>query len=267
MLQPLTLLRNIPSLRLEEAHGPDLPIYDASLDKRSLIYNNIEAELKAQLKHMVEGDSPVTRVFMMNKKLVDYAGAFERSKKIRDAVNPGWGEARLMLSLAAAAVNQDLHDWPANQGNPYLQRRIHPVEVGLHFTSCASKDNDVKAFKLARSTVLEYLEPQYHRIVKASERMAGFVKGVKQPNEDFCVKRQSQFEPDMILLTVCILYLEDYVKAFSRDVACHTCFYIRREQHKFDLMYASLERKSLMRKLLGVLELDRLAANPVPWKM
>ncbi|PMD41299.1 hypothetical protein L207DRAFT_632736 [Hyaloscypha variabilis F] len=267
VLQPLTLLRNILSLRLEEAQGPDLPIYDASLDKSSLTYNNIEEELKAQLKDMVEGDSPVTRVFMMNKKLVDYAGAFERSKKIRDAMNPGWGEARPMLLLAAAAVNQDLHDWPANQGNPYIQRRIHPVEEGLHFTSCASEDNDVKAFKLARTTVLEYLEPQYQRIIKASERMAGFVKGVKQPNEAFCVKRQSQFEPDMILLTVCILYLEDYAKAFIRDVPCHTRFYIRREQHKFDLMYASHERESLMRKLSGALELDRLAANPVPWKM
>ncbi|KAE9373641.1 hypothetical protein N431DRAFT_465919 [Stipitochalara longipes BDJ] len=116
VLQPLQLLRNIPCLKLDEARGRDLPIYDTSLQASILVYNNIPLNLKTEIKALVEGDSPVAHVFKMYTRLVNYAEAFERNTKFREAMRWSWNEAR--QRLPAEYADSYLEGIPF-RGNPY----------------------------------------------------------------------------------------------------------------------------------------------------
>ncbi|KAN0098368.1 hypothetical protein V8E51_014031 [Hyaloscypha variabilis] len=269
LLEPLTLLRNIPCLKLDELRGRELPVYDASSSEDLLTYNNIDSELKAQIVATVQGDSPVTYVFRMHQKLLDYAGAFESNSKLREAMNFSWKEVQRDRSDYRSVLWTDPLRRPhsAFDENPYKQFALHPVEGGLCDASFATQSNDVSAFRRARRAVLDYLELQYQRIVHVSRAVAEFVKALKTEGMDFSPKAEITHGSNSYLLATCLLFLEDYAKSFVRDVPPYIRVKIRRQQLRFDLIYAPLEREVLMKKKLSdALNLDILRIRPMPWK-
>ncbi|KAE9373640.1 hypothetical protein N431DRAFT_465918 [Stipitochalara longipes BDJ] len=82
----------------------------------------------------------------------------------------------------------------------------------------------------------------------------------------FSIEARSNQRWNSVLITSCLLNLEDYAKSFVRDVPYDIRFQIRKQQRKFDLIYASLEREVLMRKLSEALEIDRPTTHPLAWK-
>ncbi|KAH8767733.1 hypothetical protein F5882DRAFT_302853, partial [Hyaloscypha sp. PMI_1271] len=260
VLQPLTMLRNIASLKIGEVERSDLPFrVDPS---QPLVSNNIPQELKVSLKTLVEGDTPVKYVFMMYEKLLEYAQAFERHPRFKAEMSPVWGLARRNRNQRAKLV------YSSREHNPFKQDPFHPVEMNLELASIASEANDADAFKQARSAVLEYLEPQYQRIVAQAAAMAEFVKdenrhrGRGWPS----LFQGSDYPPERDLITTCIMYLEDYAATFVRDVPSYTKFYIRKEKEEFDFAYSTLEREMTMAMLYNIQALRSMVYATREWR-
>jgi hypothetical protein len=261
VLQPLTMLRNIASLKISEVEGSDLPYpYDPS---QPLVSNNIPQELKVSLKTLVEGDTPIKYVFMMYEKLLEYAQAFERNPRFRSEMSPVWGLARRNRDEGGR------RGFAAREYNPFKQHPLHPVEMNLEMASIASEDNDADAFKQARSAVLEYLEPQYQRMVAQAAAMAEFVKGENRHRRERgwpSLFQGFDYPPQKDLLTTCLLFLEDYAAAFVRDVPSHTKFHIRKEKDEFDFAYSTLERELMMKMLCNIQALRSMVSATKEWR-
>lgn len=261
VLQPLTMLRNIASLKIGEVEGSDLPsTYDPS---QPLVSNNIPQELKVSLRTLVAGNTPINYVFRMYEKLLEYAQAFERNPRFRAEMNPAWGAARRNRDERARRV------FASREFNPFKQEPFHPVETNLEMASIASEDNDADAFKQARSAVLEYLEPQYQRIVAQAAAMAEFVKAENRHKEERgwpSLFQGFDYPPQKDLLTTCLLFLEDYAATFVRDVPSHTKFHIRKEKDEFDFAYSILEREITMKMLRNVHGLQNMVYATREWR-
>jgi hypothetical protein len=253
------MLRNIASLKIGEVERSDLPFRDDP--SQPLVSNNIPQELKASLKTLVEGDTPIKYVFMMYEKLLEYAQAFERHPRFKAEMSPVWGLARRNRTQRERLVYSREH-------NPFKQVPFHPVEMNLELASIASEANDADAFKQARSAVLEYLEPQYQRIVAQAAAMAEFVKdenrrrGRGWPS----LFQGSDYPPERDFVTTCIMYLEDYAATFVRDVPSYTKFHIRKEKEEFDFAYSTLEREMTMAMLYNIQALRSMVYATREWR-
>jgi hypothetical protein len=124
----------------------------------------------------------------------------------------------------------------------------HPVETGLWNTKIKHNETECNGttyyiFFERRIAVLEYLEPQYQRIVAAATATTNYIKSLK--------KRGYLLDPDGIHrycyvtredLADALLVLEDYAAAFTRDVPHATRRNIRLIQSDFDLYYSTQTR-------------------------
>ncbi|KAF8859643.1 hypothetical protein BDZ45DRAFT_354042 [Acephala macrosclerotiorum] len=61
--------------------------------------------------------------------------------------------------------------------NLFKTRTPHPVEHALELAKYASDENDAEEFKKQRKIILEFLEPQYQRIMEANNKLATFIRG------------------------------------------------------------------------------------------
>ena len=103
----------------------------------------------------------------------------------------------------------------------FKQEPFHPVETNLEMASIASEDNDADAFKQARSAVLEYLEPQYQRIVAQAAAMAEFVKAENRHKEERgwpSLFQGFDYPPQKDLLTTCFPPLDRHPLTVSKTV-------------------------------------------------
>lgn len=259
VLQPLKLLRNVPTLRLDEARSSDLPTYSTWQDNPSLAYGNISPILREVVEETVKGNTPIEYVWKMYAQLVDYATAFERNNTFRGNMKPRWGEARRNLA------NRGQPTYP--ESNPFKTAPIHPVEENIEKASISSEENDAAVFKQARKVVVDYLEPQYRRIAQASAAMAEFVKANKSSFIHLYPDFSSFGDPTKELLAACMVFLEEYAASFVRDIPMSTRLTIRQNQRHFNFLYESMEREVLVKKLSEVvLDMEQHMVNELPWK-
>ena len=149
--------------------------------------------------------------------------------------------------------------------NSFTESPTHPVEEPLLLCSIRSERNETEQFLSARSYLLSYLEPQYQRIANASFRITEFVKAEKKPGSFLSRKPTIGLEDIKPISIWVMILLEDYTQSFARDVPPSTRINIRTSQHKFDAIYASLERELLLKRLSSILENDDFHIN-VPVK-
>jgi hypothetical protein len=103
-----------------------------------------------------------------------------------------------------------------------------------------------------RDAVLEYLEPQYQKIAAAASTTADFIKRGKKAGFFFDPNVSGELSyPDPTELAGAMIVLEDYAKAFVRDVSSHTREHIRVMQHEFDLHYSTMPREMLLKQMSG----------------
>ena len=66
--------------------------------------------------------------------------------------------------------------------NPFKDTFTHPVEEALTRAKLASDIADIEGFKEERKFIVEYLEPQFQRLLTAESQTVEFIKYEKRPD-------------------------------------------------------------------------------------
>ncbi|KAE9373634.1 hypothetical protein N431DRAFT_337959 [Stipitochalara longipes BDJ] len=259
VLTPLKMLRGIPNLEFGVVSGNDLPLFDGvKMPKASHIEHiHLGPLLEAKIKSLVQGDSKVIHLWKMYDKLVAYAQTFERNSDFKAAMKSEYGEARKRLDPPRKAPLDSSRDYPWFRRGLFKSGPVfHPVEDMLEHASFASEISDKKKFKAARQAVLEYLEPQYRRILAASEAISSFIKALKHAEgllDANFVEGQTLHAEDKELATALVL-LEDYAASFQRELSTDIRIQIALRSHEWELAYCTLSWEDKLTKLRKLLE-------------
>ena len=195
-LAPLRLLRNIQEVYF--THGPFLPAsHQASSAPPSaqtcteLFHGDTFGQL--ELVSSMTSNTPAELAHEIYRNLLRYAQSFERCEQYRDQIGleTGPGDHNFSLDNRVVACSPFL----------YLD---HPVEYGVHSARLAYRSNDVLAVKKHRADILNFMEPQYKRIVSAAYSIPCFI--TKNMNGMFDPTRGDSvyFQTDQI---ACLLHL------------------------------------------------------------
>jgi hypothetical protein len=266
VLEPQKMLRNIDKLEFGVVKGGGLPLYEgATIPNASCIdHNYLCSLLEAKFKSLVEGDSKVVHLWKMYDNLLAYAQAFERSPVFQDAMKSEYGEARRRLNPSHSPARNPDRDYPWKKKGLYKYGPVfHTVEDMLEHASFASETGDKKSFKAARQAVLEYLEPQYLRMLAASAAVAEFIKAEKRHGglfqadlqaADCALHRSVEFGEAFILL-------QDYAESLKRDLTRETRIEIAIRHLQWKQAYAADDRKSMLERLGRLVESRKSVDN------
>ena len=263
ILEPFRILRNVESFKVGvvEADGINLiegPWTWLYHDSLPIVTQSIPPKLWKSLKELVQGDTPVERLRFMNESLLAYAQFFERSETYRREMRMDFGVTK---SERLRRENQpNIWDAAKTFNSPFKQYSLHPVEDALELACIASEEEDPQSFKTQRKIVLEYLEPQYRRIITTATILTEFIKAEKTNLGLFDANHHSpnSWEVEQQRFAEAVLLIEDFAKAFNRDMPYETRVNIRIRQREFDLSYEvdSSGRAKLLQQLDRYRNLD-----------
>lgn len=249
-LRSLALLRNLKSFKLRtfETNTFDSEGLWSEFKSAPL---NLSNERKAQIEATVTSDSPPELAFRIYDALVEYVQAFERYEPFKEHIRASYFD--VVGNYGAVRVNTGLRLKSDREiQNPYAEEPKHPVEAGMMKANLLTTGQSKEPFLEERDAVLEYLEPQYQKITAGASATAEFIKRRK--------KTGLFFDPQVVGeipylgatdLAGAMIVLEDYAKAFERDVPPWTRKNIRAMQHEFDIHYSTMTREGLLKQMSG----------------
>lgn len=181
-LLPLYKLRNINNIiirgaKLNEFHNK---FYTPSLGISWTLYSLYESNRKAlgDLEELIRGDSPVGTelLYPMNQSLITYAQSFERFQGFKHQMVsffdlPGFAVSHKSCSSCLRR----------NKTFPELYAEDRLSTACKEIASSIAMDSGT-GFKHFRSVVVEWLEPQYLRIVGAATQLKNFFSRRKSNN-------------------------------------------------------------------------------------
>ncbi|CZR65107.1 uncharacterized protein PAC_15007 [Phialocephala subalpina] len=266
VLYPLQILRGITSFHLGDV--PLIECYTYETAYLDMIYSTeslITPEIQQEFETLVKGTGPARRIFKMFDALLAYAQMFEINPEIRSEMKPQWGVKRNDSNHKRWAWNDGWGSF-RNTDNPFLCSPLHPVEDSLQDASMAIEVDDIDLFVQARQNTLEYLEPQYQRIMVAAREVAEFVKEHKICSS-FLDAHSRPESVDFAIAIESVMVLERYAKSFRRDVPPATEFNIRKMKHRFLLGYSAFPRETSLRHLGDCLDAteQRYPKNVMKW--
>jgi len=185
------------------------------------------------LVELINSNAPVEIGSEMYSRLLSYAGSFERYAPYREEM--GFRSSHSLSDDYADSI--DRRYCRLRLTNPF--RRVftsdpfhctHPVEKALEWAIYFTGSEDNVRFKEKRAEALEYLEPQYQRIMTASTNIREFIHkqkrsgGVFDLNDGSChccracshkeqKSRHLQIDP----VADGLVLLEQYAASFVRD--------------------------------------------------
>ncbi|KAF4625730.1 hypothetical protein G7Y89_g12437 [Cudoniella acicularis] len=266
-LTPLSIVRDVSKVSI--GADPCGKQYDGINHPNVHKYMRLGTLSQERLEHyksIIQGSSPANLTFKMHEKLVSYAQAFERHVAFKAAMDPPFHEIYL-LHIALTFENLK-----RQSSNPFIKNG-HPVEVALIQASRSTLNDSEEEFLEARTAVLEYLEPQYQRIVAAASAAADYVKGQKKKKGilDPAAEEPDQYEylyleekTDITKVAAeGLLVLEAYAKAFERDMVLEIKRDLRAIRHDLDLFYSTQQIEVSLRQLDRLLaEMNSLRGSP-----
>lgn len=212
-------------------------VQDVDMDDETIVsalipYSNTD---QAYLLHLGTGNSPVEFTHEMYSSLLHYVKFFESYApfKVELDTDDTLGE---ILHYATLYSKPKGLQWT----NLFKGHEIdpHPVENGLRIARRAVRILDVATFKVQRTSVLEYLEPQYQRMSSASTNILQFVKAEKTSGGlfDCDIKARVDYSKHKWKFVEALLLLEDYYQALERDMPLEVRKIIREYTHQFSVM-------------------------------
>ncbi|TGO31914.1 hypothetical protein BHYA_0382g00070 [Botrytis hyacinthi] len=257
-LKPLERLRNIQRVTIRAAEFDEIPKDtmgdDEELaDKFTPILPNPVDEVR--LVTLIQGHSDVEIIEEMYQNLLTYAQTFERIEEFKLDMKrlnvENWyqmSEELIDQPLEAERSSFDVSETTTDfftSSNPFMSSS-HPVESTLYAAKIAMKEDNVEGFKLHRTTLIRYLEPQYEAIEAASKDLVDFIKNEKRVN--------GFFEPGECHRSRCLdtaneamVLLEDYASSFARRLERRTRLAIRKQKLLFKSRYDALPREQSLR--------------------
>jgi hypothetical protein len=197
--------------------------------------------------------------------MLSYCRSFERYTPYRAEMGLQSGESMREDDVGSIErryyrleLQNPFKQWFAHDPFHYL----HPFEEALDSARNASELEDIVKFKEKRAEALEYLEPQYQRIMTALTNIREYIHkqkrsgGVFDLNDGSChcchacsheeqKSRHLQIDPvgDGLVL------LEQYAASFVRDAPVEVLREIKKQQREFDSHYFHPEREELLAKM------------------
>jgi len=226
-----------------------VPVYVSQLDSTSS-HNTLANLIRSQIPVEIGAD--------MYSRLLTYARCFERHPPFKAEMGLQWNEKEEDEMHSLYPRHYHLHITNPFGHQQLLYRNLHPVEEGLAQAKTDTELEDIAAFKEKRAAILEYLEPQYARIMDTSTNIRQFIKKQKHQggmlwfNEAgcWCCEMDDFWDPyrhhtpdDM---AEGLLYLEKYVAAFRRDTPFEVQREIKKQQREFEHYYLATEREQLL---------------------
>ena len=262
VLQKLSILRQVGSLRIQDAQIDSLPGYTLWEDVKSCVPElaRFDSDEHTELVKLVTGNSPFEAAFEMYKSLLKYVQLFERYAPFQ----------------IETAFHNPFPPNPEHYGqqydafkkskvlNPYkgYGRDPHPVEQALRQASDASEEQDVAKFKLHREIALEYLESQYQRMSAASTNVLQFIKREKRVDGLFAyIEAANVYTPEYRKKFVeALILIEDYAKTWERDMPLEVRKIIRDNGQQFEGIYMQTCTYQSLRFLNFAFEMGDLEA-------
>lgn len=173
LMEPFRVLRNVKRFAFEDAKAKDLSTKYNTREPRTA--RDLPSRIAPDLKLLVEGSKEIEHGFLMHQKVVAYAQAFERHPMLRSEMDTDSCTAtENILDRIAASYGEKVR-------NCFKDPHCHPVEAAIELSCLAAEKNDVDEVKEHRKVNLEFLEPQYQRIMAASTALCEFIKDQKTP--------------------------------------------------------------------------------------
>lgn len=238
VLAPLRVLRNLKELRFE-ALGVEEVAYD----------------LQLEMKAIAESNDP--SLINMYDRLLTYTKTFERVYSYRkDMETLRWRHREEQGAHEKPAMDASLRlkPWARRFLNPFKTSAPHFVEKSLELAKYASDENDCEDIKRQRKAILEFLEPQYQRILAAHNLLVSFVETQQGEigilNDQALYKLGSDYDGEHINEVLdATLLLEDYAKSFDRDLTHDVRKIFRLHQDVITGKYEDLQREQEMCKM------------------
>ncbi|KAJ8071469.1 hypothetical protein OCU04_001789 [Sclerotinia nivalis] len=175
--QPLTILRNVGSLNIrmmELDEVTDRIRYGkfCSPVRSSQDFVSKSRMLKPRsykrLKNLVEGNRPVEQLSEMHKHLLRFARSFESFAP--------WKQEMGFLAEETPPCPHFRYPRDDSWPHPYSVDNLSFLEKNLREAYTASQRFDSMKFKSLRADIVQYLQPQYNRIVTASRLLVDAIK-------------------------------------------------------------------------------------------
>jgi hypothetical protein len=197
--------------------------------------------LPREIHSLVEGNSPIYRVFMMYSRLLAYAQLFERCEEFKADMG------RAMDSCRGYFLN------------PYQAQLRHTVEEALDMAKDAANGNDWSAFSLYRSSVVNYLEQQYNRISFAYGRVAHWedadplLAKVRRMVIPLRLRRETLTDLTKYERLRRLYALRSYAASFSRDITPMRAIRLQATE-KYFRIYSNMDREVTLERLSFLIE-------------
>lgn len=277
LIKPLEMLRGVGSLKFTCGETPGISAWQRAnhQDLQELVTSGKE-------------NRPVEYPSNMYANLLSYAQAFERYGPFKQRMGANW----LYQNSYKSTPNpyQTKAPNPIQYSNPFGPSddnyQSHPVTRHLSGAAAAVRRHDIAAFREQRKAVIEFLEPQYMRIVCEARTFIEFLNlDGKENGKRYCIWEAiatlqglaDDFERDKSKTSLsygavlkkfasidyaeALVVLEEYAEAFNRDIPHETRKQIARIRFEYNSHYDIMEREVAIRKL------QRMVVNMVsPWQ-
>ncbi|KAF7922035.1 uncharacterized protein EAE98_008246 [Botrytis deweyae] len=294
LVRPLEMLRGVGSLVFtygEKSSGNDVPSGENSTEDTTpanedanpnTSQNNTPPEISTYqliqhsgIIHLATSKAQTLAVESpanIYNNLLSYAQAFERYELFKQHMATNW----LFQNAHRETSNPYKTKTPnpiqvSNPFGPQDTYRSHPVNRHLSIAAAAVRRHDIVALRNNRKAVIEYLEPQYTRILahvkkfreytEKQNKKFGIWKGVSILEEkmlerargDSALNRSSKSHPEKrtksIDFSEALVVLEEYAESFTRDIPLETRRQIALIRYEYYGHYEVMEREVAIRKL------------------
>ncbi|KAF7897192.1 hypothetical protein EAF00_005420 [Botryotinia globosa] len=251
-LSPLKRFRNIQKFIIRPAEIHEIPwgAFDEEPAHKfiPILPNPVD---EVELGGMIQGDSEVETIEEMYTSLRNYAQPFERLEDYKSAMDVSHTRNELEptysfeVSSNIALSGQNINPFKAS---------CHPVERALSAAKTSMLQDEMDQFKINRSLLIQYLEPEYQSIEAASKNLVDFIKIHKVAsgfflNPLYIDMDKNHHETTSIndIATQALVLLEDYYASFKRKLEPATKIEIRKYKLLFNSFYEDLPRERLMK--------------------
>ncbi|ATZ52987.1 hypothetical protein BCIN_08g06010 [Botrytis cinerea B05.10] len=294
---PLEMLRGVGSLQFtygEKSSGNNIPTEenpnedttppdeDANPDTTQ---NNIPPEISTyQLTHhseIINLATSKTKILAVESPsniynhLLSYAQAFERYEPFKQHMGANWLYQNSYMGTPNPYKTKSPN--PIQYSNPFGPQnndyKSHPVNRHLSNTAAAVRRHDIAALRKNRKAVIDFLEPQYTRIMKQVKNCREFTEKQNQKfgmwmkvsilqnrilNHPRAVAnsvlgQSSNLRPDERIKSIdfseALVVLEEYADSFTRDIPHETRRQIALIRYEYHGHYEIMEREVAIHKL------------------
>ncbi|ESZ94286.1 hypothetical protein SBOR_5354 [Sclerotinia borealis F-4128] len=278
LIRPLEMLRGVQDLKFTHSESADQDDVPTEVSNQQLAWESALNLLATTKKEAWQVECPSK----LYTNLLSYAQTFERYEPFKQRMAANWLYQNSYMSTPNPYKAKSPN--PIQFSNPFGPHndnyKSHPVNQHLSSAAAAVRRHDVKALKEARKNLLEYLEPQYKRIIRKSKKFREFVDlqckrygiwdsvaKLEHEMDRYAEAMESITNPmdrqtligdqnmrlgrriRSIDFAEALVVLEEYAESFVRDIPHETRKQIARIRFEYQGHYDIMEREVAIRKL------------------